>query len=606
MEPTRDELEYLFKGTVRDVGGKTNQSLRENQSDMMALKEVNDTDKERIDLLEDSTRQQTGDNTKTTVPSINLIYFAQVANVVGSGALTRDIAATVGDSSDSVWYTQTLAIFTAILGIPVSQAADLWGRKIFLVILTTCGFIGSLIIAGANSPCLTITGFAVTGISYGAQPLLHAIVSEVFARKYRPWAQSSVNVAASLGAIMGLLVGGAVTRNENHVGFRVYWYIVAGLYAVATISVQLLYSPPPRALQLVFSFHEKLRRLDWLGYGFLTPALVLFCMSLTWIQNPYSWTDAHVSVTFTTSLCFTVGLVAYETMVKRDGMFHHRLFKDRNFPLALGCIFVEGMVFFCANDYFAFQVSMFFSQDSLITGAHYSVAFAALGISAILSGLWCSKTKAVRVPTIAAFSSFVVFNILMATMSKETTSSQIWTFLIFLGLGLGICLPSLVTAAHFATPQELVAITSGLMISLRSLGGSVGLAVYSAVFHHGFSSSLGPQIAGAVLPLGFPNKELPQLISAFVSNNETAIKLIDGISPEIIEAGHEGLLEAYRVGFRGVWVTTASISFVAIIVASFLRNPTDNFTAEVDAPIVIVTEAQEEMQGSAVTLARMS
>lgn len=67
MEPTRDELEYLFKGTVRDVGRKTNQSLRENQSDMMALKEVNDTDKERIDL-EDSTRQQTGDNTKTTVP----------------------------------------------------------------------------------------------------------------------------------------------------------------------------------------------------------------------------------------------------------------------------------------------------------------------------------------------------------------------------------------------------------------------------------------------------------------------------------------------------------------------------------------------------------
>ncbi|UZP36697.1 hypothetical protein NXS19_004513 [Fusarium pseudograminearum] len=413
--------------------------------------------------------------------SINLIYFAQVANVVGSGALTRDIAATVGDSPIQ-------------FGIPVSQAADLWGRKIFLVILTTCGFIGSLIIARANSPCLAITGFAVTGISYGAQPLLHAIVSEVFARKYRPWAQASVNVAASLGAIMGLLVGGAVTRNENHVGFRVYWYIVAGLYALATVSVQLLYSPPPRALQLVFSFHEKLRRLDWLGYGFLTPALVLFCMSLTWIQNPYSWTDAHVSVTFIIGLCFAIGLVAYETMVKRDGMFHHRLFKDRNFPLALGCIFVEGMVFFCTNDYFAFQVSMFFSQDSLITGAHYSVAFAALGISAILSGLWCSKTKAVRVPTIAAFCSFVVFNILMATISKETTT----------------------------------------------------------------------------------------------------------------KAGHEGLLEAYRVGFRGVWVTTASISFVAVIAASFLRNPTDNFTAEVDAPIVIVTEGEEETQGSTVTLARMS
>ncbi|CEI67810.1 unnamed protein product [Fusarium venenatum] len=227
-------------------------------------------------------------------------------NVSFKRALTRDIVATVDDSSDSIWYTQTIAIFTAILGIPISQAADLWGRKIFLVILTAFGFIGSLIIASANSPCLAITGFAVTGISYGTQPLLHAIASEIFARKYRPWGQCSVNVAASLGAIMGLLVGGAVTRNENHVGFRSYWYMVAGMYSFATVSVQLLYSPPPRALQLVCSFHEKFHRLDWPGYGLLTPALVLFCMSLAWIQNPYSWTDTHVSVTFIIGVCIVV------------------------------------------------------------------------------------------------------------------------------------------------------------------------------------------------------------------------------------------------------------------------------------------------------------
>jgi MFS family permease len=469
----------------------------------------------------------------------------------------------VGNSSDSVWYTQTIAIFTAILGIPVSQAADLWGRKILLVTLTSSGFVGTLIIAGASSSSTAIAGFAVTGISYGAQPLLHAIVSEVFARKYRPWAQGSVNVVASLGAIVGLLVGGAVTRNENHDGFRAYWYIVAGMYAFATITVQLLYSPPPRALQLVCTLREKLRRLDWVGYGLLTPALVLFCMFLAWLQNPYPWTDSHVLAPFVVGICLAIALVAYEIMVKKDGMFHHRLFQDRNFPLALGCVFAEGMVFFCANDYFGFQVSVFFSDDSLATGAHYYIAFLSLGVSAILSGLWCSRTKAVRVPTITAFSSFVLFNILMATTSETTTPSQIWAFPIILGFGLGTCLPALVTAAHFATPQELVAITSGLMISLRSLGGSVGLAVYNTIFHHGFSSNLGPKTTSAVLPLGLSQKELPQLISALVSHNETAIQQFHGMSPRIIEAGYNGLLSAYRIGFRGVWVTTACLSLVA-------------------------------------------
>ncbi|CEI67811.1 unnamed protein product [Fusarium venenatum] len=298
-------------------------------------------------------------------------------------------------------------------------------------------------------------------------------------------------------------------------------------------------------------------------------------------------------------------------------MFHHCLFQDRNFPLSLGCIFAEGMVFFCANDHFAFEVSIFFSQDSLITGAHYSVAFAALGISAIISGLWCSKTKAMRVPTIVAFSFFVLFNVLMATISQKSTTSQIWAFP---GFGLGICLPSLVTVAHFATPQELIVIASGLTISLRSLGGSVGPALYGAVLHHGFSSILGSKIVNAVLPLGFPKKELPQLVSALASHNETMIKQIHGISPEIIEAGYEGLLEAYRIGFRGDWVTTASLSLVAGIgkwnvvqsflicssAAFFLRDPTDNFTAHIDAPMVVITEGEEEMDGSTYTLTRMS
>ncbi|RGP71702.1 hypothetical protein FLONG3_7006 [Fusarium longipes] len=538
--------------------------------------------------------------------SINLIYFAQVANVVGSGALTRDIAAAVNDSSDSVWYTQTIAIFTAILGLPISQAADLWGRKIFLVLLTSFGFVGALIIAGASSSSTAVAGFAVTGISYGAQPLLHAIVSEVFARKYRPWVQGSVNVAASLGAIVGLLVGGALTRNDNHDGFRSYWYIVAGMYAFATIAVQLLYSPPPRALQIVYSRQEKIRSLDWVGYCLLTPALVLFCMSLAWLQNPYTWTDAHVIATFIIGTCLVIALIGYEVLIKKDGMFHHRLFRDRNFPLALGCIFVEGMVFFCANDYFAFQVSMFFSKDSLVTGAHYSIAFIALGISAVLSGLWCSRSKTVRVPTLAAFLSFVLFNILMATISQTTTSAQIWFFPIFLGFGLGMCLPALVTAAHFSTPQELVAITSGLMISMRSLGGSVSLAVYNAIFHHGLSSNLAPKIADAVLPLGFPETELPQLITALVSNNETAVQQLRGISPTIIVAGHDGLLEAYRIGFRGVWVTTACLSLAAGIAALLIRDPTDNFTAQVDAPIVLNRVAEDNTQGSMVTLYRMS
>ncbi|EXL95885.1 hypothetical protein ACKRZS_006174 [Fusarium odoratissimum] len=525
--------------------------------------------------------------------SINLVYFVHVANVVGSGALTRDISAVVGGSHDSVWYSEVIAILTTLLGIPASQAADLWGRKTILVCLTSCGFVGSLIIAKASSSGTAIAGFAVSGISFGAQPLLHAISSEVVARKYRPWAQGSINVSASLGAIVGLLIGGVLTRHEHHDGFRAYWYMVAGIYAVATVACQFFYNPPPRALEIVLSVSEKMRNLDWVGYGFLTPALVLFCMSLAWSGNPYSWTDAHVLATFLIGVLSGVALIVYETSIKKNGMFHRRLFRDRNFALALGCIFAEGMAFHCGNNYFAFEVSVLFATDNLIIGAQYSMAFIALCISAIVSGIWCSISKALRFPIILAFGFKTLFMVLMATVSKSTPQALIWIYPITLGLGLGVCMPALITVAHFATPRELIAITSGLMISVRSLGGSVGLAVFNAIFSNGFSSNLGPKISHAVLPLGFPERELPQLIPALAHNDTVALKQIHGISPEIIHAGVDGLLEAYRVSFRGVWLTTASLCLVASIAGFFLRDPTEKFTSQIDAPIAPDTEVVE-------------
>jgi hypothetical protein len=288
-------------------------------------------------------------------------------------------------------------------------------------------------------------------------------------------------------------------------------------------------------------------------------------MSLAWSQNPYPWSDAHVSATFAIGLALVICLVIYEWRGRKDGMFHHELFIHRNFTLALLCVFAEGVVFFCANNFFAYEVSVLFSTDSLVTGAHYCIAFVAYAASAIFTGLWCSKRQTVRIPSVVAFGSFVIFNILMATVSSSTTESQIWGFPVFLGVGLGMCLTALVTAAHFATPRELIAITSGLMISIRSLGGSVGLAIYNAIFSSGLSKNLGPEIAAAVLPKGLSPSELPKLIPALMNHDDQALQRISGATPEIIASGYAGLKEAYVLSFRYVWVTAGCISFAALV-----------------------------------------
>ena len=485
---------------------------------------------------------------------------------MGAGALARDILAVVGGSTNGVWYTQVLTIITAVLSIPVSQAADLWGRKVFLVSLSALGAVGSVVVSRSEGGSSALAGFSILGIANSSQPLLHAIVSEVLARKYRPWAQASINFSAALGAITGLVVGGALTTNNKHDGFRIYWYVVAGIYTLTAVSCQLLYNTPPRSLQVELSMRQKLRQLDWVGYALLCPALVLFCMSLSWSQNPFPWSDGHVSAPFTIGVFLTIVLIIFETFIKKDGMFHHELFRHRNFPLALGCIFTEGIVFFSANNYFAFETSILFpTTDSLMIGVHYSIAFIAFGISSIATGLWCSKSRTIKIPCVVSFGFFVIFFILMATVSISTTERQFWAYPIFIGIGLGICLTTLVTAAQFATPRELIAITSGLMISIRALGGSVGLAIYQAIFTHEISSNLGPKVAKAVLPLDFPASSLSQFIPALINHDDAALKSIPGVTPDVIQAGVGAVMQTFVIAFRYVWVTAGCISFVAMI-----------------------------------------
>ena len=115
-----------------------------------------------------------------------------------------------------------MTITAATLGPPVSQAADYWGRKWFVVVLSSASCIGCIVVSRADTIGMAIAGQAVSALSQGCQPTIHAIASEILPRKYRPLAQSSINLAAALGGALGLLIGGAFTVNNPN-GFRTYW-----------------------------------------------------------------------------------------------------------------------------------------------------------------------------------------------------------------------------------------------------------------------------------------------------------------------------------------------------------------------------------------------
>ena len=368
---------------------------------------------------------------------------------------------------------------TVVLGPMVSQAADCWGRRWFLIGLTAFGGIGSITVSRATSMNEVIAGFTITGLSYGAQPLLHTVSSEVLPRRYRSWAQAADLVSMALGGITALLVGGALGRSSTDptpFAFRSFWYMTTAIFVLAAILTLFLYNPPPTKKQLDLTLSQKLLQLDWIGYFLLTSGLVLFSIGLSWSQDPYPWSNPHTSATFAVGVILIGALCMYETLFKKDGMFHHGLFQNRNFAITLVCICCEGVAFFAANQYFAFETGLLYETDNLLVGLRYSMTMFVSIFSALLTGLYCATTRRVRWVTVVGFLFFVSFFIGMGT-SGPVDSTKTWGYTVLLGMALGMTLCGLVTTAQLSTPADLIAITSGLVISLRSFGGAIGLAI---------------------------------------------------------------------------------------------------------------------------------
>ncbi|KAL1847651.1 hypothetical protein Daus18300_013884 [Diaporthe australafricana] len=466
------------------------------------------------------------------------IYFAQVYCLVGAGAQGASIAAQFNAPTQSSWLSGSMAILTVVLGPIVSQAADYWGRKWFLVGLSFSGAAGALITALATSMNMLIAGCCLIGTAFGMQPLLHAVVSEVLPRAWRGWAQSIVMLSNALGLFGGLVVGGVLNRGGDPDGFRYFFYIGMGLFIATGVICIVAYRPPQRELQKL-PFADKVAKLDFVGYVLLGAGLVLFCLGLSYSQNPYAWSDPHVSAPFAIGLALAIALCVYEYKFKTD--------------------------------------------DTLIVGLNFGIVFLTYIPASLAVGLYCTKTKKVRWITVCAFLIFVIFFACMSTTNVHTRN-EVWGFPVLMGTGLSMTLIALVAAGQLSVPPDLIAVASGIMISMRSLGGTIGIAIYNAVFISE-TNHIPDNVASAALKAGLPSDSLGEFVANIVAQNQTALAAVAGATPAIISAGADAALDTYAAAFRLVWLSAIPFLCIAAISAVFLFDPTEDFNNHIDAPV---------------------
>jgi MFS family permease len=301
------------------------------------------------------------------------------------------------------------AITVTVLGPPIAQAADYWGRKWFVVTTTLLGFAGCMVVSRSTSMGMAIGGEILAALGYSSQALLNAIASEILPRRLRPAAQGGLGLTSGIGAASSLLFGFHMVSVSPD-GWRVFFYVTAALILISALLFAFLYNPPPRPLQHSLTTTEKLNHLDWTAYVLLLLGIVLFSMALTWSDNPYSWNDSHVAVTFAIGVTFLVALAIHQIFFKKDGLCHHELFKkDRNCAIAFLCVFVEGLSFFASNNFYPSEMAILFESDTFRVGCRTSITFFAAIVSSISVSIYSSLTRDIRNPVVFAYLSIVIY-----------------------------------------------------------------------------------------------------------------------------------------------------------------------------------------------------
>lgn len=119
---------------------------------------------------------------------------------------------------------------------------------------------------------------------------------------------------------------------------------------------------------------------------------------------------------------------------------------------------------------------MLYTSDNLVVGLNFGIAYLVVIPASMVAGLYCTKTKRVRWITVLTFLIFIAFFACMSTTNAETRK-EVWGYPVLLGIGLGMTLVTLIAAGQLSIPPDLIAVATGIMISTRSLGGTIGIAI---------------------------------------------------------------------------------------------------------------------------------
>ena len=452
------------------------------------------------------------------------------------------IAGKLNGFSSYAWvgtaYILTGTIATPILG----KLGDLFGRR--LIVLSAIGIFvaGSLLCGVSQNMTQLIVARGVQGLGGGGiQALTFAILGDLVSPRDRGRYMGLYTGIYAASAVVGPLLGGWMI---SHFAWEWIFLINLPVGAVAFLAISATLKVP---------FRRRETRIDFLGAALLSGCLGSLILALE--QGRDGWTKATVLALSAAAVVLLLLFVAQESRTPEPIIPLH-LFKNRVFVIASSMGFCAGTLAYGAGAFLPLQ----FQDANFVTPTRAGLYLVPLMIGVMIGSAYggrrISATGRYKIVPLVGLGLAIIG---VTSISKITSTSGFWWLavpMLFIGVGNGSTFTTTSIAVQNAIDPREIGISTATLTAIRTLGGSLGLAIYGTVFATVVKHELRYRVPEGSLPAGRTASSLIR--------EPAAIKAL-------AEPIRNGVVQSITAGTGRVFLIAVPIAITAFVLA--LRLP---------------------------------
>lgn len=426
----------------------------------------------------------------SVMASMFLVALDQTIIATALGKIVEEF-----NSFESLSWIVTAYLLTTTITVPIAgKLSDLFGRRTILLIGVAVFGIGSIFSGLAANVDQLILWRAIQGIGGGIITAnAFTIIGDLFAARERGRWQGIFGAVFGLSSVIGPLLGGWLTDAHVIAGLTTSWrwtFFINVPIAIAAFVIIAIFCPPLR--------HDKKPKIDYAGAGFLTIALGTLVLAVDNTEMIFKdlMTSTGLSLTGLRTIMFAIVALATAAFIwterrAQEPILPPFFFRNRNYVLIMGIATLFGAAFMGSILYLTQFNQQVFGATPTESGLMLLPMIAGLMISSIGSGQIISRTGRYKIFMQIGIVIATVMVFGLSTLTPESGYAYEAVIMFLLGFGLGVVMPVMNLAVQNEFKQhELGAATSSSQL-FRSLGSTIGIAIFGAMLTTGLINNMG-------------------------------------------------------------------------------------------------------------------